>query len=340
MKEERKSSAALRLQKLSTQLKTAYERAGDHITETLWALEEAVADIDEPWAPKHFVEMLRTEGPNKARRPESCFASESFANGDKADYALCVARKHNRRCGLHVSYCQYRVKNTKDIAGKVVPNVTIRDTFLILPEKLPVPLRLKILDVLDPFAEAYEQHVRSVRHDILDDFGEEGAFGSPAFDATPASAVEAKPPFAPQAADEAEDEPAEAPRGRWVKSLAPPEAPEPAAQDLKEDLVSAGASLESDGEPEDDDTVMADVPDPLDETVMGSETDEPREDQPAEKPRAKVSDQEEKPELSVVELKNESADDKDAKQEKNTKKTRSKVKLADIEANIPLQAWV
>jgi len=166
----KKLNAALALQKLAADLKDTYSKVGKHIGDTLSPVAAAVAEIDEPWRPPHYAEALQNSAAAGAFRPSTCFAHERFANGDEADYVLCVARDADRGCGLKVSVCKYRLTAPKDGSGGTdakTPKVAIKDMPLAAPEDLPIPLRVKALDVLDEFVEAYEEHVRATMQGLL-----------------------------------------------------------------------------------------------------------------------------------------------------------------------------
>jgi len=314
-KEQNPQAAALRLQNLSGQLKRAYQRAGDHIADLLTPIEEAVAEIDEPWLPKHFAEALKSDDPRKAHRPRSCFASETFANGDRADYVLCVGRKHNRRCGLHVSYCQYAVKPAKDPGSRSQSEVSIRESFVVLPDKLPVPMRLKILDILDAFSEEYEDHVREARGDILDRFGQDSPFEGAAL--TPTDAETSREPTGPK-------------KGRIRR----PDSANGKAERASGEPSQDDETVLEETETPDAEKVREDVPAPFtnsapverpdDETDRKASALDPKEDSPAPK----------------AELKN----DRTERKGKDGKRTRShgvrSARLEEAESKIPLKAWI
>jgi len=324
--DKKPQTAALRLQSLGSSLKRAYQNAGDHIADALSPIEEAVGEIDEPWLPEHFAEALKTEGPDKAHRPRSCFSTETFANGDKADYVLCVGRKRDRRCGLHVSYCQYAVKPAENPTGAKRSDVVIRESFVVFPDKLPVPMRLKILDVLDAFAEEYEAHVRKVRGDILDRFGQDSPFEG---------AV-----FSPKDAEKKNAEPV---------SSAAPESPEPTSTEggaalrpdnvsVREDQAPVEANPDDDTvleetKPADEEEVRADVPDPLADPVPVRPEDETV---PDEVVSASMRD--------VLATPAASRDEKKKAKDEEGKRARPhavpSAKLEEAESKIPLKAWI
>ena len=167
--ESKTGTAELRLRKLAIDLKKAYSKAGRHIASTLTPFEVAVADIGETWKPAHYAEMARNRGVPAAVRPVTCFAHETFVNGDEADYVLCVGRKPDMKCSLFVSICKYRIgQGQGDGTGEDKEGeVTIRAATLVPVVSLPVPLRMKVIDVLDDFAAEYDEHVRHVRDEIL-----------------------------------------------------------------------------------------------------------------------------------------------------------------------------
>ena len=324
--DKKPQAAALRLQSLGSSLKRAYQNAGDHIADALLPIQEAVAEIDEPWLPKHFAEALKTDGPDKAKRPRSCFSTETFANGDHADYVLCVGRKRDRQCGLHVSYCQYAIKPAENAAGAKGSDVVIRESFVVFPDKLPVPMRLKILDVLDAFAEEYESHVRKVRSDIMDRFGQDSPFEGAA--------------FSPTDAEKQSDEPVLSVAPEASKPILAEEGPavRPDNVSVGEDQAAAEANPKDEAvveetKPADEEEVRADVPDPLADPAPVRPEEEAAPEEPAPPPEKE-------------DLKTPAASEKDKKtaKEKAGKDARPHVlrsaKLEEAESKIPLKAWI
>ena len=173
-----------RLQKLAVDLKKAYAKVSKHVTKMLTPIESAVAEIGETWKPAHYAEQLR-DHEKAAVVPPTQFAHETFTNGDESDYVLCAGRGPDRKCGLYVSICKYRVATVEDAAEEKSPEVVIRQQLLVPTSALPVPLRLKLLDVLDAFAEGYEEHVRQTRQSLLTDWVSAAAEEPAAVEAPP-----------------------------------------------------------------------------------------------------------------------------------------------------------
>jgi hypothetical protein len=180
--DQKKVGAELRLRKLAIDLKKAYSKVAHRVAETLAPIEIAVADIGETWKPVHYAESVRDQGPSGAVRSPTCFGHETFVNGDEADYALCVAQGPDRKTGVYVSICRYHAGasgsgngggNGEDPLAEKPAEVSIKSVLLAPVTSLPVPLRVKILDVLDAFASAYDEHVRDTRKEFLGQWGEE-----------------------------------------------------------------------------------------------------------------------------------------------------------------------
>ena len=169
MQELKKHAAVTRLQRLADDLRMAYPRVEKRVGEALKEVNAVIAEIGETWKPIHYAENLIKGG--AARRPPGCFGHDTFVNGDEADYALFAGRGGGGNCGLYVSICKYHISQPKRASGS--PEITVKNKLLVSVEDLPVPLRVRILDVLEDFAEAYEEHVRDVRKGLLTDSGED-----------------------------------------------------------------------------------------------------------------------------------------------------------------------
>ncbi len=172
MDSEKKCEGVSRLTKLAADLNEAYTKAARYVANRLMPLESAIQQVDETWLPDHYAEGLQNQEPNAVRHRPACFARETFVSGDEANYALCVARDRDRKCALYVSVCKYHVvhrqKDEGDENGANAPaEITIKNQGLVPLSSLPVPLRVKVLDVVDEFAQAYEEHVREARKTLL-----------------------------------------------------------------------------------------------------------------------------------------------------------------------------
>jgi len=200
MKMSAQAEALGRLRKLVEDLNRGYAKAAAAVTEKLRPLEEIVQQIDETWLPVHTPDRLLANPKDGAHRPPACFAHETFASGDEAEYVLCVARNEDRNCGLYASVCMYRLGQA---AGSGGDKAVVRGTRLLPLASLPVPLRVRALDVLDEFAAEYEKHVRKVREGLLARLADQAT--QPAADPPPPQAekapAESRPPEpAPKAA--------------------------------------------------------------------------------------------------------------------------------------------
>jgi hypothetical protein len=165
--DQRQNAAELKLRRLAVDLKKAYGRATRHISAELKPIEVAVEEIGEPWRPKHYPEMVKEKGPRGVSRPLTCFARDTSVNGTEVEYLLCVARNPEMKCGLFVSVCKYQTKQAESEENKAETELVIKNTALVPTSVLPVPIRMKILDILEDFAAAYDEHVRNVRDTIL-----------------------------------------------------------------------------------------------------------------------------------------------------------------------------
>ena len=98
----------------------------------------------------------------------------------RAEYALCAARGPDREYGLYVSVCDYREyqEDYEDQDGndRVRPAIEF-ETHLVRPDDLPLPLRVRILDVLDRFVKVYESHVQKDRKSLLNGSEDSGQPG-------------------------------------------------------------------------------------------------------------------------------------------------------------------
>ena len=226
MSEEMKKGAVDRLITLGTELRMAYGKASDHVACILGPVESSVAEIGETWPPQHWAELAASGDMQDPERSPACFMHETFTNGEEAEYVLCVARNQDRTCGLHVSVCKsYRIHSNNG-SDKVM----VKDKRLLSPEKLPVPLRLRILDTLDDFAEAYELHVRDIRADVLGKWGEERHAEAVA-EAAPKKSVAKRSKSKKKTKEEPANKPEEDP---VPEATAEPEpAPQPAEADKK-----------------------------------------------------------------------------------------------------------
>lgn len=170
MKSRKKTEALDRLTGLASELKAAYSGIADGVTATLAMVEAPIADIGETWTPPHSVGQPGLGETGEGQCPSGWFARETFVNGCEADYVLCVGRGQDRTCGLYVSIFRHRPAQHKrgtddECDGPSEPQT--RSTTIVPPDSLPVPLRVKMLNALDDFAAAYEQHVREKANGLL-----------------------------------------------------------------------------------------------------------------------------------------------------------------------------
>ena len=205
MAAKKKTNAASRLHELAEELKKAYPKVAKNLAKALEPVEAAIAEIDETFRPTHYAEALLNGG-SDGERSAACFARDMYSDGDEAEYLLCATRGPDNKCCLSASVCKFSVASSEETdkkAGKNgVSEVTIRKTLLVKPEKLAIRLRANIIDALDGFADAYEEHVREARKNLFD--------GSDAkAEAKPSAAPEEKAPDPILEAPEEESEPKE-----------------------------------------------------------------------------------------------------------------------------------
>ena len=171
MAAKKKTSAASRLHELAEELKKAYPKVEKDLAKALEPVETAIAEIDETFRPTHYAEALLNGGSDGERSP-ACFARDMYSDGDEAEYLLCVTRGPDNQCCFSASVCKFSLTSSEEAdkkAGKKAePEVTIKKTLLVKPEKLAIRLRANILDALDGFADAYEEHIRQVRKNLFD----------------------------------------------------------------------------------------------------------------------------------------------------------------------------
>ncbi|MHC5034168.1 MAG: hypothetical protein ACYTFZ_03945 [Planctomycetota bacterium] len=216
MSENGQDEAVSRLQSLADELERAHAAAGDIVGKKVAAIDEAVRRIGVPspayWHRAEWVQHCQESGENPDQTPEGApmqhpfvFAWDTNSDGSSVEYALCAARGRDRKCGLHVSACTYRtvVDPSAEEGEEAEERTEVEDVTLVKPDELPLPIRARILDVIERFAEDYEAHVRADRKGLLD--GSALRPGGPAWEGEPtgppsgpgrrSSARPASPPF-------------------------------------------------------------------------------------------------------------------------------------------------
>ena len=139
-------SAITRLQKLADELSRVYPIAAERIAKALAPVDAALEKIGVPWKD--------IEGTTPAL--------ESDDAGDTVtDYRLCVLRGTDRRCRVHVHAQTFRRDENDPDEWQ-----TVQES-LMMPSELPLPLRVKIVDVLDDFVGSYVAYVRQERKNLL-----------------------------------------------------------------------------------------------------------------------------------------------------------------------------
>ncbi|TET37201.1 MAG: hypothetical protein E3J72_06485 [Planctomycetota bacterium] len=143
---EKENDRISRLANLADELERAYQKAGNLLASRIDPVNDAIKKI----------------GVTMEASQETAFSCEEFEAGEHRKYLLCAVRGKNRECGLYVAVWGYPPGsidlNDKELAIK----------HIIKPEELPLPTRIKILDVLDDFVEMYERHVRDTRKNLLE----------------------------------------------------------------------------------------------------------------------------------------------------------------------------
>jgi len=173
MNTDSKSVAVSRLSHLADDLEAAYPKVGDRIAEKVAAVDAAISKIGVTLRYRHYAEDKRealAEGGTSAYSGPFVLAHESTADG-QVEFMLCAARGRDRKCGLYVSACTYTEHDEefedRDGVMRSEPAVQIVSVDLLRPAEVPLPVRVKILGVLDKFVEAYEKHVREDRKSLL-----------------------------------------------------------------------------------------------------------------------------------------------------------------------------
>ena len=175
MNRDHSEDAVSRLGKLAAELEQVYPQAGDRIAEAIAPVDAAIRKIGVSLNYCHYAESVREDirrrvDPGEYYAHPYRFASDEDSAGRTTDYALCAARGPDRQCGLCVSACTYQEYDDEyeDTDGTIRtrPAITV-ETRLVEPAELPLPIRVRILDVLDRFADAYEKHVRKERKNLL-----------------------------------------------------------------------------------------------------------------------------------------------------------------------------
>lgn len=163
------------LQNLADEIVEAYQDAGERVSAATSPVEEAVRKIGVPYQCDHYAENAQALieqdiSLEEATAHRHCFAEEEENEGE-VEYALCVARDSKRKCGLHVSICKHSRKDERVSSGpnkgRTRPVITVLEKRLVRPEEVALPIRVKILDVLDDFIESYVEFVRDSRSSIL-----------------------------------------------------------------------------------------------------------------------------------------------------------------------------
>ena len=166
-----------RLSELAGRLEGTYPQAAERLAEACKPVDEAIRRIGVALNCYHLAENMKSrlgQGFFDASDVEGhpfAFALEEESGG-AAEYALCAARGPNRDYGLYVSVCKHVQRDEEyenrngDVKTKTV--VEIVEKSIVSPDSLPLGLRVRILNVLDAFVKAYEEHVREEQKAILD----------------------------------------------------------------------------------------------------------------------------------------------------------------------------
>lgn len=163
--------AVLRLQGLADDLSQVYPKAGEMVAQAIAPVDEAIKRIGVTLNYQHYAELLTDDrSPLLARQHPFTFATDQMANGEQAEWALCAARDRDGTCGLRVSVCKYfECQKQVEIEGgdvEMQPEC-IFGTDIIRPDEVPLPIRVRILNVLEAFVACYEGQVREERKNLL-----------------------------------------------------------------------------------------------------------------------------------------------------------------------------
>ncbi len=165
-----------RLQHLADELETAHAEAGEQVGRRIAAVDEAIRRIGVPlpayWHRAEWLQHFAESGDDAGDLPDGtptehpfAFAWDAAPDGDQVEYALCAVRGSDRKCGLHVSVCTHSGEGQ---------STQVQSLEVVGPNQLPLPTRIKVLDVLDAFVQDYEAYVRHDRRGILGGGGDEG----------------------------------------------------------------------------------------------------------------------------------------------------------------------
>jgi hypothetical protein len=164
-----------RLQQLADELETAHTAAGEQVGRRIAVVDEAIRRIGVPlpayWHRAEWLQHFAESGDDAGDLPDGtptehpfAFAWDAAPDGDQVEYALCAVRGSDRKCGLHVSVCTHSGEGQ----GTQVESLEV-----VKPNQLPLPIRIRALDVLDAFVQEYEAYVRHDRRAILGGGGED-----------------------------------------------------------------------------------------------------------------------------------------------------------------------
>lgn len=160
-----KKDPITQLQELADRLETAHKEAGDRVAEKVQPIDDAIQRIGIAYHFGHYAEQLMNQPAGDARLHRHCFAVEVERNGADTEYALCAARDLHRTVRLFVSVC--RSKKVPQTEEEQEALVVVEEKKMLRPNELALPIRVKMLDELDAFVEAYIEHVEQDREFLL-----------------------------------------------------------------------------------------------------------------------------------------------------------------------------
>jgi len=181
--QEQNDDAVTRLGKLADDLQKTYPAAGERVAKAIEPVDDAIRRIGVTYREEHYAENRRRiiekatraniAVPDGGRVPDTLICNDD-EEGTSVEYILCASRmvvEGKRDCRLAVSVCRYREgeRDWEDHDGEVLtsPVITIEEIRTLLPDQVPLSVRVRILDVIMDFAKAYEEHVRKERKALL-----------------------------------------------------------------------------------------------------------------------------------------------------------------------------
>ncbi len=164
-----------RLQAVAEKLENVYPAAGDALAKAVAPIDEAIRKIGLTYCPDHYAEQCcerRRRGLTDSGADAHPFCFHEEATGaEQVEYGLCAARGSDDNPGLYVSACTWgrETEEGEDADGSPYTEnlVVVSDVTITRVSDVRLPIRVKILDVLDEFVDCYLAHVKEDRANLL-----------------------------------------------------------------------------------------------------------------------------------------------------------------------------